>query len=125
MLVSPYLSPKSRAICSDHDTAYLDLVGNARLAFGSVYIERAVAEKPISETRALRSFFGTSENAVKTQTWIAVAVYVLVAIIKKRPRLDASLYTIPQTLSLALFEKNRAISATYAGGHPSAPETGR
>ena len=50
-------------------------------------------------------FFGTSENAVKTQIWIAVAVYVLVAIIKKRLRLDASLYTILQTLSLTLFEK--------------------
>jgi hypothetical protein len=51
------------------------------------------------------AFFGTSENAVKTQVWIAVAVYVLVAIVKKRLHLDASLYTILQTLSLTLFEK--------------------
>ena len=64
MLVSPYLPPKSRAICSDHDTAYLDLIGNARLAFGSVYIERAVAEKPVSETRALRSIFSPQAAAV-------------------------------------------------------------
>ena len=46
MIVSPYLSPESRAVCLDHDTAYLDLVGNARLAFDAVYIERAVAERP-------------------------------------------------------------------------------
>ena len=52
MLVSPYLSPESRAICTDHDVAYLDLVGNARLAFDTVYIERSVADKPSSETRA-------------------------------------------------------------------------
>lgn len=64
MLVSPYLSPESRAICSDHDTAYLDLVGNARLAFDSVYIERAVAEKPVSETRALRSIFTPKAAAI-------------------------------------------------------------
>ena len=57
MLVSPYLSPESRAICLDHDTAYLDLVGNARLAFDTVYIDRAVTERPVSETRALRSIF--------------------------------------------------------------------
>ena len=64
MIVSPYLSPESRAICLDHDTAYLDLVGNARLAFDSVYIERAVAEKPASETRGLRSIFAPQAAAI-------------------------------------------------------------
>ena len=64
MLVSPYLSPESRAICTDHDVAYLDLVGNARLAFGTVYIERAVADKPRSETRALRSIFTPKAAAI-------------------------------------------------------------
>ena len=64
MLVSPYLSPESRAICADHDVAYLDLVGNGRLAFDSVYIERAVAEKPTSETRALRSIFTPKAAAI-------------------------------------------------------------
>ena len=53
----------------------------------------------------IKAFFGTSENAVKTQVWIAIAVYVLVAIVKKRLNLDASLYTILQILSLTLFEK--------------------
>ncbi|HET8696495.1 MAG TPA: IS4 family transposase, partial [Gammaproteobacteria bacterium] len=52
-----------------------------------------------------KAFFGTSENAVKTQVWIAVGVYVLVAIVRKRLASDASLYTILQILSLTLFEK--------------------
>ena len=64
ILVSSYLSPESRAICLDHDTAYLDLVGNARLAFDTVYIERAVSERPVSETRALRSIFTPKAAAI-------------------------------------------------------------
>ena len=64
MLVSPYLSPESRAICTAHDVAYLDLVGNVRLAFDAVYIERAVADKPRSETRALRSIFTPKAAAI-------------------------------------------------------------
>ena len=53
----------------------------------------------------IKSFFGTSENAVKSQIWIAVTVYVLVAVIKKRLDISADLYTILQILSLTLFEK--------------------
>lgn len=53
----------------------------------------------------IKAFYGTSENAVKTQLWIAIAVYVLVAIVKKRLHLEASLYTILQILSVSLFEK--------------------
>jgi hypothetical protein len=54
----------------------------------------------------IKAFYGTSENAVKTQIWIAVSVYVLVAIVKKQLRLDdVSLYTILQILSVTLFEK--------------------
>ena len=64
IIVSPYLSPASRAICLDHDTAYLDLMGNARLAFDTVYIERAVSEKPVSETRSLRSIFSPKAAAI-------------------------------------------------------------
>lgn len=64
MLVCTYLSPASRAICNEHDVAYLDLFGNARLAFDDVYIERAVAEKPRSETRALRSVFSPKAAAI-------------------------------------------------------------
>jgi hypothetical protein len=53
----------------------------------------------------IKAFYGTSENAVKTQLWIAIAVYVLVAIVKKRLRLEASLYTVLQILRVSLFEK--------------------
>ena len=64
MLVSPYLSPESRSICADHDVAYLDLVGNAHLVFDNVYIDRAVADRPKSETRALRSIFTPKAGAI-------------------------------------------------------------
>jgi len=53
----------------------------------------------------IKSFFGTSENAVKTQIWIVVSVYLIVAIIKKRLNLQESLYTILQVLSISLFER--------------------
>ena len=61
--------------------------------------------KWIKQHLRIKSFFGTSENAVKTQLWNAVAVYVLVAIVKKRLKLATDLYTILQILSLTLFEK--------------------
>ena len=61
--------------------------------------------KWIKQHLRIKKFYGTSENAVKTQIWIAVSVYVLVAIVKKRLQLDASLYTLLQILSLTLFEK--------------------
>lgn len=61
--------------------------------------------KWIKQHLRIKAFYGTSENAVKTQVWIAVSVYVLVAIIKKRLALPHSLYTILQILSLTLFEK--------------------
>ncbi len=64
MLVSPYLSPESRAICRDHDVAYLDLEGNARLVFDGVYIERSVPSRPKPETRALRSIFTPKAAAI-------------------------------------------------------------
>ncbi len=61
--------------------------------------------KWIKQHLRIKAFYGTSENAVKTQIWIAFSVYVLVAIVKKRLNLDQSLYTILQILSLTLFEK--------------------
>ena len=61
--------------------------------------------KWIKQHLRIKSFFGHSENAVKTQIWIAVAVYVLIAIVKKRLQLSASLYTILQLLSVTIFEK--------------------
>ena len=61
--------------------------------------------KWIKQHLRIKSFYGTSENAVKTQIWIAVSVYVLVPIIKKRLKIETSLYNILQVLSLTLFEK--------------------
>ena len=61
--------------------------------------------KWIKQHLRIKQFYGTSENAVKTQIWIAVSVYVLVAIVKKRLDLDASLYTLLQILSVTFFEK--------------------
>ncbi len=61
--------------------------------------------KWVKQHLRIRAFYGTSLNAVKTQIWIAISVYVLIAIIKKRTRIDQSLYTILQILSVTLFEK--------------------
>ena len=61
--------------------------------------------KWIKQHLRIKAFFGTSENAVKSQIWIAVSAYVLVAIVKKRLHLPASLYEILQILSLTMFEK--------------------
>jgi hypothetical protein len=59
----------------------------------------------------IKSFYGTSENAVKTQIWIAISVYVLVAIVKKELDLDRSLNEILQILSITLFEKSQLYQA--------------
>jgi hypothetical protein len=61
--------------------------------------------KWIKQHLRIKAFYGTSENAVKTQIWIAVSIYVLVAILKKRMKIDQSLYTILQILSVSIFEK--------------------
>src|SRR5437868_8901137 len=67
--------------------------------------------KWIKQHLRIKSFYGTSENAVKTQIWIAVSVYVLVAIVRKRLALGASLYQILQILSVMLFEKTPILQA--------------
>ncbi|MDO9470791.1 MAG: transposase, partial [Nitrosomonas sp.] len=61
--------------------------------------------KWIKQNLRIKRFYGTTENAVKTQIWIAITVYVLVAIVKKRLNTEASLYTILQIFSLTLLEK--------------------
>ena len=70
--------------------------------------------KWIKQHLRIKGFYGTSENAVKTQIWIAVSVYVLVAIIRKRLGLEGSLYQILQILSLTLFEKVPILQALEA-----------
>jgi hypothetical protein len=61
--------------------------------------------KWIKQNLRIKSFYGTSENAVKTQIWIAVSVYLMVAIIRKRLKIEASLYSILQILSVSVFER--------------------
>jgi hypothetical protein len=73
--------------------------------------------KWIKQHLRIKAFYGASENAVKSQIWIAVSVYVLVAIIRKRLGLEASLYQILQILSLTLFEKT-PISCVLQGIDP-------
>ena len=70
--------------------------------------------KWIKQHLRIKRFYGTSENAVKSQIWIAVSVYVLVAIVKKRLQLDASLYTLLQILSVTVFEK-MPVQQAFAG----------
>jgi len=67
--------------------------------------------KWIKQHLRIKAFYGNSENAVKTQIWIALAIYVLVAIVKKRLALDATLYQILQVLSVTLFEKTPILRA--------------
>ena len=73
--------------------------------------------KWIKQHLRIKRFFGTSENAVKSQIWIAISVYVLVAIIKKRLDIKADLYTILQILSLTLFEKISLIQLLAEDDH--------
>lgn len=76
--------------------------------------------KWIKQHLRIKSFFGTSENAVKTQIWIAISVYVLVAIIKKQLKSDMNPYTILQILSVSLFEKIpilQALTPDYIENH--------
>src|SRR5450755_2282114 len=87
------------------------------LAIAQIYKQRWQVElffKWIKQHLRIKAFYGTSENAVKTQIWIAVSVYVLVAIVRKRISLDLSLYQILQILSLTLFEKMPILQALQA-----------
>jgi IS4 transposase len=109
--------------------SYFDVETNQRLGFltnnfalpaltiAKIYKCRWQVElffKWIKQHLRIKAFFGTSQNAVKTQIWIAVSIYVLVAIVRKRLELDASLYQILQILSLTLFEKTPILQALQA-----------
>ncbi|PYT79107.1 MAG: IS4 family transposase [Acidobacteria bacterium] len=108
---------------------YFDLQNQKRLKFltnnfflpaltiAKIYKSRWMVElffKFIKQHLRIKSFYGTSENAVKTQIWIAVSIYVLVAIVRKRLRLEVSFYQILQILSLTLFEKMPILRALEA-----------
>jgi IS4 transposase len=77
--------------------------------------------KWIKQHLRIKAFYGTSENAVKTQIWIAVSIYVLVAIVRKRLGLEASLYQILQILSVTLFEKTPILRALQASDYENEP----
>lgn len=95
----------------DTQKTYIFLTNNMSLpalTICALYKSRWQVElffKWIKQHLRIKKFYGTSENAVKSQRWIAVSVYVLVAIIKKKLKTDASLYTLLQIFSLTLFEK--------------------
>jgi len=106
--------------------SYVDAETNKRLVFltnnfalpaatiAAIYKQRWQVElffKWIKQHLRIKAFYGTSENAVKTQIWIAVSVYVLVAIVRKRLGIEATLYQILQVLSLTLFEKTPILRA--------------
>jgi len=96
---------------AEHDRQLVFLTNNfdlPALTIANLYRCRWQVElffKWIKQHLRIKQFYGTTENAVKTQIWIAISVYVLVAIVKKRLKTEASLYKILQILSLALFEK--------------------
>jgi len=108
---------------------YFDAERNKRLKFltnnftlpartiADIYRQRWQVElffKWIKQHLRIKAFYGTSETAVKTQIWIAVSIYVLVAIVRKRLGLEASLYQILQILSVTLFEKTPILRALQA-----------
>jgi Transposase DDE domain/Domain of unknown function (DUF4372) len=79
--------------------------------------------KWIKQHLRIKKFYGTSENAVKTQIWIAVSIYVLMAIVRKRLKLDASLYTLMQVFSVTVFEKVSIESVISQTAYSSEPAT--
>jgi hypothetical protein len=96
---------------SEHSKYYVFLTNNfslPALTVAQAYKQRWQIElffKWIKQHLRIKAFFGTSQNAVKTQIWIAISIYVLIAIVKKRLKLEYNLYTFLQILSVTIFEK--------------------
>ena len=100
--------------------------GLPALTIAQLYQSRWKVElffKWIKQHLRIKAFYGNSENAVKAQIWTAIAVYVLVAILKKRLALDASLFQILQVLSVTLFEKTPILRAFDDTGSIEAPDS--
>jgi len=101
---------------SDNKRTFLFITNNLSLAaqtIADIYKQRWQIElffKWIKQHLRIKAFFGTSENAVKTQIWIAVSVYLIAAIAKKKLSLEPSLYTILQALSVSVAEKTPILS---------------
>jgi Domain of unknown function (DUF4372)/Transposase DDE domain len=103
---------------TEHDKRYAFLTNNFLLSdaliIAQLYKSRWKVElffRWIKQHLRIKTFFGTSQNAVKTQIWIAISIYVLIAIIKKRLVLKPELYTILQILSITIFEKTDILQA--------------
>jgi IS4 transposase len=102
---------------AENDRRFVFLTNNftlAALTIARLYKCRWQVElffKWIKQHLRIKTFYGTSENAVKTQVWIAISVYVLVAIVKKELGVERSLHEILQILSVTLFEKTPIIQA--------------
>jgi hypothetical protein len=119
---SVYPDPLRRVSYRDPDTGrQLRFLTNnftlPALTIAHIYKQRWQVElffKWIKQHLRIKAFFGTSENAVKTQIWIAISVYVLVAIVRKRLSLEATLYQILQILSVVPFEKTPLLQALQA-----------
>jgi hypothetical protein len=96
---------------AEHSQHYVFLTNNfslPALTIAQAYKQRWKIEiffKWIKQHLRIKSFFGASQNAVKTQIWIAISIYVLIAIVKKRLKLEYNLYTFLQILSVTIFEK--------------------
>jgi transposase len=121
-----YPQPLRRIVYFDaeHQRRLIFLTNNFELpalTIAHLYKARWTVElffKWIKQHLRIKAFYGTSENAVKTQVWIAITVYVLVAILKKRLALPQSLYTILQVLSVASLEKKPILEAFSAWTRP-------
>jgi IS4 transposase len=102
---------------SKNNKSYVFLTNNfvlPAITIADLYRSRWQVElffKWIKQHLRIKAFYGTTENAVKTQIWIAISIYVLVAVVKKTLKLDQSLYTILQVLSVSLFEKMPILQA--------------
>jgi len=114
-----YPEPMRRIVYYDEETEkrFVFLTNNfvlPALTIAQLYKSRWQVElffKWIKQHLRIKAFYGTSENAVKTQIWSAICVYVLVAVVKKKLGLEQSLYTILQILSVSLFEKTLILQA--------------
>lgn len=101
-----------KCIDEDNDKELIFLTNNFSLTseiISNLYKDRWKIElffKWIKQHLRIKSFYGTTENSVKTQIWIAISIYVLIAIIKKKLKIAESLYTILQILSINIFSKN-------------------
>jgi hypothetical protein len=119
--------PQALRLVKYHDTAtgktFNFLTNNFAISaqvVADLYKKRWQVElffKWIKQHLRIKSFYGTSENAVKSQIWIAVSVYVLIAIIKKRLGIKENLYTILQVLSITVFEKTPLVQAVTGSGY--------